>query len=584
MEACAGDVRTPSQVLSRQAQHPPPSDHPSTRLLGRTGRGPTRKQSPTPGRPAEPPKSEPAGRLGKLLSIASAEAAAAKPLSLRELTASTVREKRALSDLPGDLASEPARSMPLAANSSATGHGLHAAVLRVSASFFVTVRDVDGALCGAVDDMPFALSFRGPEQPVHRVSLLPDGRFQVQWCATTSGKFAIEVLVKGENVQGSPFSCVAENGRIESHTSLVTGAAKLTRVSAGFPLRFGILARDQAGHAANYSPLATSGHAFSCVATLLEPEGGAAEGNAPEEEDVPDFLREEGRGQGPLQERGMVVDKRDGTYNCTFAFRRAGTYKVVVTGEDGGELEGSGFTVVTRAGGMDARFCRLKGEGLDGGTAGQPAHFRVHALDRYGNTCCESGEAERVQAGRFTVLLVPVVSKKAALNRGKSGRTDAIVARTNALTSQREAAMMPVPSAPSAPHAPLYACRRLYRTLLPPSRFHHLTAVRRALPSPAYPAPHPAFPAPSAPSAPSHLLASAPLHLYVPGGGPGDRHRGRPVRGGVRRDALGPVRPAGAPRGGRQLYLLWPHLLWLHLLQLHLLCLYLLCLYLLWHG
>ena len=483
-------------------------------------------------------------------------------------------------------------------------------MLRVSASFFVTVRDVDGAVCGAVDDMPFALSFRGPEQPVHRVSLLPDGCFQVQWCATTSGKFAIEVLVKGENVPNSPFSCVAENGRIESRTSLVTGAAKLTRVSAGFPLRFGILARDQAGHAANYSPLATSGHAFSCVATMLAPEG-----NAPEEEEEPDFLEEEGRGGGPLQERGMVVDKRDGTYNCTFAFRRSGTYEVVVSGEDGGELEGSGFTVVTRAGGMDARFCRLHGAGLEGGTAGQPAHFRVHALDRYGNTCCESEEAERAQAGRFTVLLVPVASKRAAPTRGKSGRTDAIVTRTNALTSRREAAMLPVPSQlpplPPHPHTP---CTRMFMapvvprtcTPLPMSLPYHSSpcaAPFLPLPSPACPASHPhpsrtlrtlrAFlalrthraPAPLRPrtSAPPHLCTSAPLHLCTPGDGQGDCHGWRHVRGRVRRDALGPVRPAGATAiltmatlATATLVLAmcalatlaWLHLLWLHLLWL----------------
>jgi hypothetical protein len=410
-----------------------------------------------------------------------------------------------LSNLTGDLASESGRrsqvEAPLAANSSATGHGLHAAVLRVSASFFVSVRDMNSALCGAVDDMPFTLSFRGPEQPVHRVSLLPDGRFQVQWCATTSGTFAIEVLVKGENVPSSPFSCVAENGRIESRTSLVTGAAKLTRVSAGFPLRFGILARDQAGHAANYSPLATSGHVFSCVATLLEPEGAARESNAPEEEEEEeesDFLRAEGRAKGgPLQERGMVVDKRDGTYNCTFVFRRSGTYEVEVTGEDAGELEGSGFTVVTRAGGMDARFCRLDGAGLEGGTAGQPAHFRVHALDRYGNTCCESEEAESAQAGRFTVLLVPVVSKRAAPTRGKSGRTDAIVTRTNALTTQREAAMLPVPSAPSTPstpHAPSCACPRLCRASSPSPDLITLPQFAVRCPSPPLPSPPLPFP------------------------------------------------------------------------------------------
>lgn len=119
-------------------------------------------------------------------------------------------------------------------------------MLRVSASFFITARDQHGAVCGGADDMPFALCFRGPEQPVHRVSLLPDGRFQVQWCTTTSGSFTIEVLVRGENVPGSPFSCVAEHGRIESRGSLVTGAELLRRVAVGHTLRFGILARDQA--------------------------------------------------------------------------------------------------------------------------------------------------------------------------------------------------------------------------------------------------------------------------------------------------------------------------------------------------
>ena len=458
--------------------------------------------------------------MGKVLSITSAETTPARPLSLRDLGASTVLARRALSSLAGE--SDSGRRAPLAANSSATGHGLHAAVLRVAASFFVTVRDAQDALCGAVDDMPFTLSFRGPEQPVHRVCLLPDGRFQVQWCATTSGRFTIEVLVKGENVPSSPFSCVAENGRIESHTSLVRGVSQLTRVSAGFPLRFSILARDQAGHAADYSPLATAGHAFSCVATLLEPEGGAPESRAPEagEAEEPGFLREEGRAGGPLQERAIVVDRRDGSYNCTLAFRRSGTYTVLVTGEDGREIEGSGFKVVTRAGGMDARFCRLHGAGLEGATAGQPAHFRVHALDRYGNTCRETEEAELKQAGRFTVLLVPAASKRAPPNRGKSGRTDAIVTRTNALTSQREAAMMPVPPAPCTRPAAPPATRRApacSRALCPTPDDTTLPqfAVRCPLPFPGLPAPppHPRPPRPlralPAPYAPPRLCASA---------------------------------------------------------------------------
>ena len=428
--------------------------------------------------------------------------------------------RRALSSLAGGLAgeSDSGRRAPLAANSSATGHGLHAAVLRVAASFFVTVRDAQDALCGAVDDMPFTLSFRGPEQPLHRVCLLPDGRFQVQWCATTSGKFTIEVLVKGENVPSSPFSCVAENGRIESHTSLVSGVSQLTRVSAGFPLRFRILARDQAGHAADYSPLATAGYAFSCVATLLEPEDGAPESHAPEEREAeePGVLREEGRGGGPLQERGIVVDRRDGSYSCTLAFRESGTYTVLVAGEDGREVEGSGFTVVTRAGGMDARFCRLDGAGLEGATAGQPAHFRVHALDRYGNTCCETEEAELKQAGRFTVLLVPVASKLAPPNRGKSGRTDAIVTRANALTSQREAAMMPVPPAPYTrpPARPPHAVHpRVHARCAPlptSSPYHSSPCAAPCPPPPCLPRTRtPALPAPYAPYAPPRLRASA---------------------------------------------------------------------------
>ena len=175
--------------------------------------------------------------------------------------------RRALSSLAGGLAgeSDSGRRAPLAANSSATGHGLHAAVLRVAASFFVTVRDAQDALCGAVDDMPFTLSFRGPEQPVHRVCLLPDGRFQVQWCATTSGRFTIEVLVKGENVPSSPFSCVAENGRIESHTSLVRGVSQLTRVSAGRSA----LAWGRPGALARWGPRALCG---------LLPQPGCIEG------------------------------------------------------------------------------------------------------------------------------------------------------------------------------------------------------------------------------------------------------------------------------------------------------------------
>ena len=207
----------------------------------------------------------------------------------------------------------------------------------------------------------------------------------------------------------------------------------------GYPLRFAIQAKDQAGHDANYSPLATSGYAFHCVATLVKP----------------------GRGAQPeaLEVVGDMVDHSDGTLSCSLHFKKAGTYEVRVEGEDGGELQGSPFTVSAAAAGMDARFCKLDGAGLKGGVAGRPCTFTIQvrrplcppacaqpaprhrasalahraprlctrsprataqALDRHGNVCYEKPEAEVAQATRFAVTLVPIKPAKSGSRRPAS--------------------------------------------------------------------------------------------------------------------------------------------------------------------
>ena len=158
---------------------------------------------------------------------------------------------------------------PLAANSKATGGGLRSAVLRVPANFYVLCKDLQGEVCAPEEELPFKVVFRGPEQPVHRIMLLPDGHFQarraaprlpaaftsrkgtgapnpggsqpspclrgrvleqVQWATSVSGKYTIEVLVGGEGVPGSPFTAVSEYGRIDPRLSLVGEAVSRRRL------------------------------------------------------------------------------------------------------------------------------------------------------------------------------------------------------------------------------------------------------------------------------------------------------------------------------------------------------------------
>ena len=305
-----------------------------------------------------------------------------------------------------------AELVPLASATEAEGGGLRSAVLKVPATFALTVRDTSGNVCGTVDDVPFKVVFRGPEMPVHRMALLPDGRFQVQWATSVTGKYTIDVLVRGEAIPGSPFSALAEYGRIDSLQCQVRDAMR--RVTVGERLGFTIVARDQSGTVASYSPLAASGYRFTCVATAQTPGGGGDGGDG-------------GAAADPLaaaaaiEVEGDVVDNRDGTSRVTLLFTTCGTYTVRVVGEDGGELDGSPFTASASAGGMDARFCELQGEGLYGGEAGKLATFRVQALDRHGNVCAEGAAAEAAQAARFSVLLLPI--KRGRRRGGLGGKS-----------------------------------------------------------------------------------------------------------------------------------------------------------------
>lgn len=267
----------------------------------------------------------------------------------------------------------PPPGVPHAASSIVTGAGLSAALLRVPALFTVHARDVNGAPCGLAPDAAYKFSFRGPEVPVHSISeLVESGRVVLQWVPTVSGEYEVSVTLRGEHLPGSPFAACAAHGAIAPALSEVRGAP--SRVRAGANAGFDLVARDQAGNLADYSPLKSSHYAFRVWV------------------------------DGPAEASIRCVDRQDGVQTVTLGLTVAGRYQVHVRCVDGVEpLVGSPFGIECVAAELDAARCDVGGEALAGAVAGVPAPFWIRPVDAFGNPC---GVSEP-QLGAFDVQLTP---------------------------------------------------------------------------------------------------------------------------------------------------------------------------------
>ena len=94
----------------------------------------------------------------------------------------------------------------------AVGDALRDAVVRQPTSFVIVARDAQGNRRSVGGDR-FAVSFRGPCNPVARVHDRGDGTYRCTYVAALSGTCLVAVTLGRQHIQGSPFRVVVRGAR-----------------------------------------------------------------------------------------------------------------------------------------------------------------------------------------------------------------------------------------------------------------------------------------------------------------------------------------------------------------------------------
>ena len=119
---------------------------------------------------------------------------------------------------------------------------------------------------------------------------------------------------------------------------------------------FEVIARDQMGNPATYPPLSSSGYSFD-VST-----------------------------DGPAPASISVGELTNGRQKVSLRFVTVGRYTISVSPQGGGPLVGGAtHQLDVLPAQLDARYCRLTGDGLRVARAGDEGCFMVHARDKHGN-------------------------------------------------------------------------------------------------------------------------------------------------------------------------------------------------------
>jgi len=192
-----------------------------------------------------------------------------------------------------------------------------------------------------------------------------NGTYSCFYVAERPGKFTLEILVKKDQIKGSPFHPTVKPGEPSPGQCEAFGPG-ISAATAGVEVGFTVVTKDIAG---NKIPRGGA----NIVSVFKDPKG-----------DIP----------------VRIVDNNDGTYSATYTARTAGTSKlsvVVATQHNGtGEIKNAPFNVVVSPGKADAGKFKWDGLELDAQgrrvvVAGTTDHFTVTAHDGEGNRLNKGG-------------------------------------------------------------------------------------------------------------------------------------------------------------------------------------------------
>jgi hypothetical protein len=181
------------------------------------------------------------------------------------------------------------------------------------------------------------------------------GIYKFDFTPTISGHYQVSVQLGGRDIPGSPFPCFVEEGMTDVDKVAASGMGLLC-TEAGIPASFTLYARDTFGNVRS-----TGGDAF--MVTVV----------------------------GPVSFDAVVVDRHDGTYECTYKTIMCGDYFIHIQ-LDGKHIRGSPFMASVVPAHTYAPSCRAWGQGLHTAVVGHEAEFQIEAKDLIGNRKIIGGE------------------------------------------------------------------------------------------------------------------------------------------------------------------------------------------------
>ena len=128
-----------------------------------------------------------------------------------------------------------------------TGTGLSTAIVRQPASFSIEACNSQGERCSEGGDS-FTVQIRAAGVRI-RTKLIDhsNGLYTVEYKAESSSRFLISLSLRGRQLPGSPFTCVARSALPAASQCVISGAS-LTRAVAHITQCFDLTFRDAAGH------------------------------------------------------------------------------------------------------------------------------------------------------------------------------------------------------------------------------------------------------------------------------------------------------------------------------------------------
>eukprot|EP01100_Stratorugosa_tubuloviscum_P003947 TRINITY_DN1968_c0_g1_i1.p1 TRINITY_DN1968_c0_g1~~TRINITY_DN1968_c0_g1_i1.p1 ORF type:complete len:741 (+),score=451.97 TRINITY_DN1968_c0_g1_i1:146-2368(+) len=248
---------------------------------------------------------------------------------------------------------------PDSTTTTVSGPGVEGARVKTNAPFIICAKDKNGNQCPHGGD-PFSVSVSGPNGSPIEVTLHDngDGSYSGNYTPIEPGVYNVQVLLKDEPINGSPFKPLIEQG--SAAKSFAEGDG-LTHGKTDHPCHIRVHAVDPDGNR-----ITNGGDPFKILIT-----------------DANDQSKQ------PIIPN--ITDNHNGTYDIVYTVDQPGDYKIDIDLHNQ-PIQNSPFHPHIKPS-ADADNCYALGRGIsDDLVDNEPANFVIHAVDKSGKPRTDGGD------------------------------------------------------------------------------------------------------------------------------------------------------------------------------------------------